>query len=286
MLGFHVHKTKDLFDKKRTRNILDALKEDLPLANKWLQSVKTPAKFDCAQIFVCGPQNHNMSIDEFEANKISEQDIKILTHGAYIDNPWNLSGGSMINIGRELKMIENFGRNNLGLVIHMSNNTDKTYKQVLNQIGENIGDITGTLFLETHTAKNNKFADASALNKLFGDISECDMRGVKIGLCLDTAHLFASGLDITDDIIAKKFLTELNIPQNIYALHFNDSQSSLNSGVDIHGCIGTKIWRNDTNNTKIKRWTDWAHNKSAPIILERNDATIKTDIELLQKIYN
>jgi deoxyribonuclease-4 len=66
-------------------------------------------------------------------------------------------------------------------------------------------------------------------------------RKIKIGVCLDTCHMFAAGYDISDrkgwNQVLKEFEKEVGL-KHLYALHVNDSKKELGSRVDRHACLG------------------------------------------------
>jgi deoxyribonuclease IV len=66
-------------------------------------------------------------------------------------------------------------------------------------------------------------------------------RKIKIGVCVDTCHLFAAGYDVSDragwDATLKEFDKQIGI-KHLFALHVNDSMKPLGSRVDRHACLG------------------------------------------------
>ena len=64
---------------------------------------------------------------------------------------------------------------------------------------------------------------------------------LKIGVCLDTCHLFAAGYDVSSqkgwEGVLKEFDKEVGL-KHLYALHVNDSQRPLGSRVDRHASLG------------------------------------------------
>jgi len=64
---------------------------------------------------------------------------------------------------------------------------------------------------------------------------------LKIGVCLDTCHLFAAGYDVSSqkgwDSVLKEFDKEVGL-KHLYALHVNDSLKPLGSRVDRHASLG------------------------------------------------
>ena len=73
----------------------------------------------------------------------------------------------------------------------------------------------------------------------------------RIGVCLDTCHLFASGYDITSDAGYRATFAAFERTigfERLMALHGNDSKKALGSRVDRHehigkGCIGEEPFR-------------------------------------------
>lgn len=65
--------------------------------------------------------------------------------------------------------------------------------------------------------------------------------GDRVGICFDTCHLFASGVDIRDEKEVEKFhllLEKNNLLPKIRLIHANDSKKPLDSKIDRHEHIG------------------------------------------------
>ena len=63
----------------------------------------------------------------------------------------------------------------------------------------------------------------------------------RVGVCLDTCHLFAAGFDIRKPEGWKKTMHEFNTtigPEYLKGIHLNDSKGSLASNIDRHNNIG------------------------------------------------
>jgi len=85
-------------------------------------------------------------------------------------------------------------------------------------------------------------------------------RPERLGICLDTAHLFAAGYDIRTSKGWRKPIREIEQLiglKQILAFHLNDSKTPLNSRVDRHahigqGHIGLEGFRHVVNDTRFK----------------------------------
>ncbi len=66
-------------------------------------------------------------------------------------------------------------------------------------------------------------------------------KGVPVGVCLDTCHLFAAGYDISSDEGYQAMVNELEVTVglgSVRCIHMNDSKRPLSSRVDRHEHIG------------------------------------------------
>jgi deoxyribonuclease-4 len=66
-------------------------------------------------------------------------------------------------------------------------------------------------------------------------------RHPRLGVCLDSCHLYASGYDVTDEEALDAVLDELDREiglDRLRALHVNDSKTPLGSNVDRHDNVG------------------------------------------------
>lgn len=63
----------------------------------------------------------------------------------------------------------------------------------------------------------------------------------RVGVCLDTCHMFAAGYDIRTkegyEATMKEFDEKVGL-QRLVAMHLNDSKADLGSNKDRHECIG------------------------------------------------
>lgn len=112
---------------------------------------------------------------------------------------------------------------------------------------EGVGGTTVVLLETTAgqgTALGNRFEH---LARLFELIPHHD----RLGVCVDTCHIFAAGYDIRDEAAYQATFAEFDRLiglQRIKAFHLNDSQKDLGSRVDRHshigqGCIGLEAFR-------------------------------------------
>lgn len=128
-------------------------------------------------------------------------------------------------------------------------------RQVLRQ------DYPVTVLLETMTGKGSeiggRFEELRAILDAVG--SE------KVGVCLDTCHVYDGGYDIVGDLdgVLEEFDRVVGLDR-LYALHLNDSKNPFNSHKDRHECLGKGSLGLET----FRRIVNHPALKGKPMILE------------------
>ena len=126
------------------------------------------------------------------------------------------------------------------MVLHPGASVSYTKEQALNSIidGLNIildNDKDVTILLETMAGKGTEIG--STLEELKEIIEKVKFKD-KIGVCLDTCHLFDSGVDLNNfDAYLDDFDKEIGI-KYIKCIHINDSKNLSGSHKDRHENIG------------------------------------------------
>jgi deoxyribonuclease-4 len=171
----------------------------------------------------------------------------VLSHASYLINLATANAGlrqqSREAMGDELDRAEALGL--LGVVLHPGCYTDGSPTHGLQLIAESLLALLRarprgrTMVLLEHTA-----GQGTSLGKTFEEIAEIvsRMKGHRrIGVCLDTCHLVASGYDIaTNDGYRATFEAFGRTVgfERLKAFHMNDSKRPLGSRVDRHAHIG------------------------------------------------
>lgn len=117
------------------------------------------------------------------------------------------------------------------------------------------GDMTTTVLLETMAGKGTEIG--KSFEQLQGIIERVELSD-KIGVCLDTCHVFDAGYDIVNDLdgVLEHFDKIIGI-NRLRALHLNDSKNQFASHKDRHekiglGSIGEKAFENIVNNEYLR----------------------------------
>jgi deoxyribonuclease-4 len=82
------------------------------------------------------------------------------------------------------------------------------------------------------------------LDELAGIARAIEARGIpdrRVGFCLDTAHAWGAGIDVSDPAVIDAFLAEFDARiglQRLAMVHLNDTRSALGSRLDRHEHLG------------------------------------------------
>lgn len=225
-------------------------------------------KMKCAQIFIIGPQNSKENIqdeDIAQLSAITETGFQIFVHSSYLSNPWGAKPAFGVHlIRRELELADKF--KSAGVVIHLANKPPETIAEMLPKLLEHNPKTRLYLEIDSYKATEGTYETPKKISQLFNQISSlCPQVKSKIGICIDTAHLWAAGTDISSYNSAKSYinamLTVCGYDEDMepedkvpIMVHLNDQIWSIGSGRDKHAplAFGTiwGIYNNDLSNLK------------------------------------
>lgn len=158
---------------------------------------------------------------------------------------------------------------------------DVAISNVVDSVLRILGDYSGsTQFLLENTAGQGETIGAS-----FEEISLILERTAHdgLGVCIDTAHMFASGYDIRTEEGIGELVERMNsvfAPETVKLVHANDSKAAFNSHKDRHehlgqGEIGIDCFRAMAGNPFFE---------NLDMIVEMPPSEVTRDLELLKKL--
>lgn len=119
---------------------------------------------------------------------------------------------------------------------HTGQGLENGIEQIINALNETITEDTDTwILLETMSGKGTEVGKSLEELKQIID----GVRYNKIGLCLDSCHLYSSGYDIVNNLdgVIEEIDNIIGI-NKVKAFHLNDSKHTLGSNKDRHEIIG------------------------------------------------
>lgn len=150
---------------------------------------------------------------------------------------------SIISLVQEIELAASLGLP--FLVMHPGAHLGAGVGQGVEQAAAGLDEVfEATKEVEVRIALENTAGQGSCLGGNLRDLAAIFnrvKRRERLGVCIDTAHLFAAGYDIRsenawNDAIAE--LDELVGVDQVLAVHLNDSRTDLGSRVDRHAHIG------------------------------------------------
>jgi deoxyribonuclease-4 len=206
---------------------------------------------ECMQIFLCAPQRwqHPKHSDEQVAEfgrLVGESNIgPNFAHATYLVN---LAAGdptirekSIDNLSACLGWADRVGL--AGIVVHVGSGRGQSVSEAEGQVASALEEVLarggrGQVLLENSAGSGeylgSRFSQIGSLLERLG-------RDSRVGLCMDTAHTFASGYDLRTDAGIQQAVDEvaefIGI-ERLKLIHANDSKVGLNSFVDRHENIG------------------------------------------------
>jgi endonuclease IV len=271
MFGIHISKQSILGNFNKLEDAVENI------TNKY--NLKT------CQIFTHGPQTRKKN--NYNSEKLKKiKNVNIFVHSTYLtDGYWNAVERNapkryFKHIQEQLDATDEIGGN--GLVIHITRTTIPIIKKGLDLLYENIKQPKNVkILLEFRAMKPGNdcsYETAEKLNNLYYEIKNIKLNW---GFCIDTSHMWATGVDMSNANIVKTWLKDIKCKNKIKLIHLNaSSNDTFNLGKDVHIVPFTSednIW-GDTNNDAFKILLSWIKKNKVPMIGEFKRGT-KTQFE-------
>jgi deoxyribonuclease IV len=170
----------------------------------------------------------------------------VLIHAVYLINAAtkdrDMRKKSLTSLTHSLRMGDAIGAD--GVVVHPGSRLKEPIDAALGRVGDAVREALA----ESDSCKlllENTAGAGGTLGRTFGELYDVIGRAGgddRIGICLDSCHLLASGYDIrTDDGLASvidECVAEMGM-ERLACVHVNDSQTALGSNSDRHAPLGT-----------------------------------------------
>ena len=185
-----------------------------------------------------------------EAKKLMEEHgievTNLVVHAPYIINLGNLKDESIFKLAKDVLKDELYRTNYIGvkyLVLHPGAHLNYGVEEGLNRIVSGLNEVLSndnsdvTILLETMSGKGSELGKTFQEIKYILDHVE---KKDRLGVCLDTCHIFDAGYDIVNNLdgVLKEFDDVIGLDL-LKVVHVNDSKNILGSHKDRHANIGT-----------------------------------------------
>lgn len=237
-----------------------------------------------------------------KAKKIDEKDVKallklmeennfskILAHAPYTLNACSADERTrefaLEMMADDLERMEYFPNNlyNFHPGSHVKQGVEVGVQYIADMINQTLTpEHTTTVLLETMAGKGTEIG--RSFEELRAIIDKVEL-GDKIGICMDTCHVFDAGYDIVNDLdgVLEEFDRILGLDR-LKAIHLNDSLNTCGSHKDRHAKIG----EGNIGLEAITRIINHPKLRHLPFLLETPNELdgYAREIELLKSVYN
>jgi deoxyribonuclease-4 len=173
-----------------------------------------------------------------------------------------------------------------GVVVHAGSAGDDDRAVALRRAAETLlrllDRVDGTDVLVEMTAASGNLL-AGTVEQVAELLTACDDHP-RVGVCVDTCHLFAAGVDLRRPAGRRRLREELRElgPERVAVVHVNDSRAPVGSRRDRHARVGTGTIGADALGVVI-RMPELRH---APLLLEtpRDAAEQRADVALVRTL--
>ena len=262
---------------------------------------KTGEEYGCnaMQIFTKSPRSRQVKpIDPDDAEDFKDHckhyNIQhVVAHSSYLLNfgkPIAQVQWALNDIKTDFKRLHQLGGH--GVVLHIGKALEEDRQTAINNVIENAKIVieetkdTGLDYILENTA-----GQGTEIGYRLDELGQI-WKGLKgfsprLRSCLDTAHIWAAGYDISTPKGAEQTLKEYDQLIGIDTLscfHFNDSIKEMGSRVDRHGNIGKAL----IGLEGLKAIAHFAEKKSIPLILEtpeKDGMTHFDDIKIVRSFF-
>jgi endonuclease IV len=268
-----------------------------PQRKKLLDSIQAETKefdLDIYQIFTHGPRTrrkNKINIDKIRTFN-SEKNIELYVHTSYVSiGVWNVETMEVkvetqqdaIRLQHIIDMLQTSRElQSKGLVLHIPSREPQRIFKVLKKL-KNYAKKKGVvlskavpILLEMPARKAGLYSyenpeNIIKLTKLINKLK------INWGWCIDTAHLWAGGIKLSEEGVFNKWIKDLGkYKSSIKLLHFNGAlEKNFNTGKDYHIIPFSRedaIW-GKKNNAENNEVILFCKKNKIPIIIEMNRGT-------------
>lgn len=246
-----------------------------------------------AQIFVVNPRSAKDLITDDDAKmikKLTDDGLRLIAHGCYIAHPFGEKSAQSIHIiRRELAQCNKIGAE--GFVVHLPRRSADRIEEIYPQLYAARGSTKIYLEIESMKASEHTYETPAKLEVLFKKLMKIDP---DVGLCIDSAHLWSSGVDNREYSAVKEWTSAVDaIGIRHKMFHLNDSNRLRGSGQDNHHRLTHgNIWREfnmdtgkrDIRESGLSAYLEWIVRENMPVILERDEEGLEMDFSVLKRM--
>jgi deoxyribonuclease IV len=192
------------------------------------------------------PTNHDpASFDRFRERRAEVGLAGVLCHALYLCNfaapDDDVYEKSLAALRNTMQVARAIGAD--GVVFHVGSHLGSGFEAGLERVVPAMERVLDLSSDETWLLMENSAGTGGTIGRSIEELATLHDRlgrHPRLGVCLDSCHLYASGVDVTDPATLDAMLDELDASiglDRLRALHVNDSEAPLGSNRDRHANI-------------------------------------------------
>lgn len=257
-VGIHVFKNNDISES------ITAARSELPL--------------NAVQIFTHGPRSTTKSKHNYESIRENSKGINIYVHSSYPTNPWNGKDSVIKHTIDQFISSQELGSR--GVVLHIPKigpvEVAKPVKLLVDILLKNNLLKNQKVILEMKAVKQHateSYESPEKINRLIEALKEEGLTENNVGICIDTAHIYAGKAEINTYEEGVEYFKALKYPEWICLIHLNgNAYDAKERAGDKHALPfdhEDKIWKENTyKNSGCRAFIEFAKRVGIDFILE------------------
>ncbi len=206
---------------------------------------------DCVQVFTQSPRmwrptNHSAeAIERFREKRAAAGIGGVVCHALYLCNlaapDDQVYEKSITALGSTVETASAIGAD--GVIFHVGSHLGAGFEKGLDRTCAALSRVLDRCDGETWLLMENSAGAGGTIGRSLDELHtllERLGRHARLGVCLDSCHLYASGYDVTDPAVVDALVQELDGAiglDRLRALHVNDSATPLGSNRDRHADV-------------------------------------------------
>jgi deoxyribonuclease-4 len=207
-------------------------------------------KLDSAQIFSQSPRmwkptDHKPAVLEAFAERRQKLGIPVVIHAMYLINlaspDKEMRDKSVTALCASCKVAAEIGAESV--IFHVGSHMGDGFAKGMQRIKPSLAKVLEVLDDDVWLLLENTAGAGGTIGRTLEELATIRDAGdhPRLGICLDSCHLYATGTDVTDPDVMDAYVGEVDQTvglSRLRALHVNDSETPLGSNRDRHADVG------------------------------------------------
>lgn len=278
-----VEKKEDTEEKKETKKIVKIgihVFKGNDMANS-IKEAKSNCPLNAVQIFTHGPRSTRQVNHDYKAIKKETSDIHLYVHSSYPTNPWNGKPEIIKHTVDQFVSSSLLGAK--GVVLHIPKlnpqEVSETVKKLVKELNKKNILKDQRVILEMKAVKQHpteSYESPEKINRLIETLRKDGMSESQVGICIDTAHIYAGKADIHTHTQGVEYFKKLKYPEWIALFHINGNVYDVKKRAGDKHAVPLdeedKVWKGlKYKDSGCRAFIEYAVSKKIDLIVEIKD---------------